>query len=91
MSLVKTSILNAVAVAIKLGCSLILNKFLAVYVGPAGYAVIGNFQNVFSILVSFSGGVLSAGVTKYTAQFLMTRDSSIEYGVLHYVCPLRLR
>lgn len=69
MSLVKTSILNAVAVAIKLGCSLILNKFLAVYVGPAGYAVIGNFQNVFSILVSFSGGVLSAGVTKYTAQF----------------------
>jgi PST family polysaccharide transporter len=68
MSLVKTSLLNGIAVAVKLASALVLNKILAVYVGPAGYAIIGQFQNVVSILVSLAGGLVSAGVTKSTAQ-----------------------
>lgn len=68
MSLVKTSLLNGIAVAIKLASALVLNKVLAVYVGPAGYAIIGQFQNVVSILVSLAGGLVAAGVTKSTAQ-----------------------
>lgn len=69
MSLVRTSLLNGIAVAVKIASALVLNKILAVYVGPAGYAIIGQFQNAFSILASFAaGGLVAAGVTKATAQ-----------------------
>lgn len=68
MSLVKTSLLNGIAVMVKVASALVLNKILAVYVGPAGYAVIGQFQNAVSIVVSLAGGVVATGVTKATAQ-----------------------
>lgn len=68
MSLVKTSLLNGIAVAVKVASALVLNKILAVYVGPAGYAVIGQFQNAVAIIVSLAGGVVATGVTKVTAQ-----------------------
>lgn len=69
MNLVRTSFLNGIAVVIKLVCSIFLNKLLAIYVGPAGYALIGQFQNVIAIIVSLAGGVLSNGVTKATAEY----------------------
>ena len=68
MSLVKTSLLNGIAVAVKVASALVLNKILAIYVGPAGYAIIGQFQNAVSIVVSFAGGVVATGVTKATAE-----------------------
>jgi PST family polysaccharide transporter len=68
MSLVKTSLLNGIAVAVKVSSALVLNKILAVYVGPAGYAIIGQFQNTVSIVVSLAGGAVANGVTKATAQ-----------------------
>jgi PST family polysaccharide transporter len=68
MSLVKTSLLNGIAVVVKVASALVLNKIFAVYVGPAGYAVIGQFQNAVSIIVSLAGGVVATGVTKVTAQ-----------------------
>lgn len=69
MSLVKTSLLNGVAVLTKLATSLVLNKVLAVYVGPAGYAVIGQFQNLVSMVTTFASGAVNTGVTKYTAEY----------------------
>lgn len=68
MTLVKTSLLNGIAVVVKMASALVLNKILAVYVGPAGYAIIGQFQNAVSIVVSLAGGVVATGVTKATAQ-----------------------
>ncbi|APW47781.1 O-antigen translocase [Rhodoferax antarcticus] len=68
MSLVKTSLLNGISVAIKIASGIVLNKILAVYVGPTGYAIIGQFQNAVSILASLAGGLLAQGVTKITAQ-----------------------
>lgn len=68
MSLVRTSFLNAIAVAVKVGAAMVLNKILAVYVGPAGYAAIGQFQNIISMALSFSGGIIGPGVTKGTAE-----------------------
>lgn len=72
MNLVRTSLLNGIAVVIKMLTLLGLNKVLAVYVGPAGYAAIGQFQNAVQMITTFTGGALSNGVVKYTAQF---RDS----------------
>lgn len=69
MSLIRTSLLNAVAVAIKMLTLLGLNKVLAIYVGPAGYAVIGQFQNAMTMVMTFAGGAINTGVTKYTAEY----------------------
>lgn len=68
MSLVRSSLLNGIAVAVKVGAAMILNKVLAVYVGPSGYAVIGQFQNALAVALSLGGGVMAPGVTKGTAQ-----------------------
>jgi PST family polysaccharide transporter len=68
MTLVKTSLLNSIAVAVRVASAMVLNKILSVYVGPMGYAIIGQFQNAVSIMVSLSGGVLATGVTQATAQ-----------------------
>ena len=68
MSLVKTSLLNGIAVAVRVASALVLNKILAIYVGPAGYAVFGQLQNFISIISSLAGSLLATGVTKMTAE-----------------------
>jgi polysaccharide transporter, PST family len=68
MSLVKTSFLNGIAVAVKVSTAVVLNKILAVYVGPSGYAVMGQLQNALAIASSLAGGAILSGVTKATAQ-----------------------
>ncbi len=69
MTLVRTSLLNSIAVIIRVACALALNKILAVFVGPAGYALIGQLQSVVSIFASLAGGVIGNGVTKGTAEY----------------------
>ncbi|WP_295748105.1 O-antigen translocase [Undibacterium sp.] len=69
MSLLHTSFLNAIAVAIRMLAMLGLNKLLALYVGPAGYAAIGQFQNAITMITSFASGAINTGVTKYTAEY----------------------
>lgn len=69
MNLLKTSVLNGIAVLIKTATMFILNKILAVYVGPSGYAVIGQFQNFIQIVTRFAGGAINTAVVKYTAEY----------------------
>lgn len=68
MSLIKTSFLNGIAVAVKVATAMLLNKILAVYVGPVGYAALGQFQNALAVAASLAGGVMASGVTKGTAE-----------------------
>ncbi len=69
MTLIKTSLLNCIAVVIKMLTMLGLNKILAIYVGPAGYAAIGNFQNAVQMISTFASGAINTGVVKYTAEY----------------------
>ncbi|TBV08268.1 O-antigen translocase [Phytopseudomonas dryadis] len=69
MTLIKTSLLNGIAVVIKMLTLLGLNKILAIYVGPAGYAAIGNFQNAVQMISAFASGAINTGVVKYTAEY----------------------
>lgn len=69
MNLIKTSILNGIAVLIKTISMFILNKILAVYVGPTGYVVIGQFQNFIQIVTTFAGNAINTAVIKYTAEY----------------------
>ena len=69
MTLIKTSLLNGIAVVIKMLTLLGLNKILAIYVGPAGYAALGQFQNAVQIITTLASGAINTGVTKYTAEY----------------------
>ena len=70
MTLLKTSFLNGIAVIIKMLTLLGINKVLAVYVGPSGYAALGQFQNALQIISTFASGSVNKGVTKYTAEYI---------------------
>lgn len=78
MTLIKTSLLNSVAVLVKIFALLGINKVLAVYVGPAGYASLGQFQNAITIITTFASGALNTGVTKYTAEYVDDEPKQIE-------------
>lgn len=69
MTLIRTGLMNAIAVVIKLLTLVGINKLLAVYVGPAGYAALGQFQNAITMITSFASGAINTGVTKYTAEY----------------------
>lgn len=69
MTLIKTSLLNGVAVVIKMLTLLGINKILAMYVGPAGYAALGQFQNAVQMITAFASGAINTGVVKYTAEY----------------------
>lgn len=74
MNLLKTSVLNGVAVLIKIATLFVLNKILAVYVGPAGYATIGQFQNFIQMVTTFAGSAINTAVIKYTAEYYEDED-----------------
>ncbi len=69
MTLIKTSILNGVAVLVKLLTFLGINKLLSLYVGPVGYAFLGQYQNLITVITTFASGAITIGVTKYTAEY----------------------
>jgi PST family polysaccharide transporter len=68
MTLVKTSLLNGIAVLVKMLTLLGINKILAVYVGPTGYAALGQFQNATQMISTAASGAVNTGVVKYTAE-----------------------
>ena len=79
MKLIKTSLQNGIAVGIRILTLLGINKLLAIYVGSAGYAVIGQFQNAITMITGFASGATNTGVTKYTAEYY--NDASIQHRV----------
>ncbi|WP_443690990.1 O-antigen translocase [Pseudomonas sp.] len=79
MTLIRTSALNALAVATRMLTLLGLNKILAFYVGPTGYAALGQFQNAVQMLTSLASGSINVGVTKFTAEY--HKDESYQQRV----------
>lgn len=69
MSLIKTSLLNSIAVIVRMLTMLGLNKLFALYVGPAGYALVGQFQNFVQMVTTFASGAITTGVVKYTSEY----------------------
>lgn len=74
MTLLRTSALSAVATLIRIGAGFAINKIVAVYAGPGGLALVGQFQNFITIVQTFANGGIAAGVVKYTAEY---RDDAI--------------
>ncbi len=79
MTLVKTSILSAVATMVRILSGFIVTKVIAVYVGPSGLALIGQLQNFINIILLASGNFLKTAVTKYTAEYKEQEEK--KYGL----------
>jgi len=69
MTFIKTSLLSGAATILSMVLGFILNKVLAVYIGPAGFGLLGQFQNFLSVLQLWATGGVAIGVVKYTAEF----------------------
>ncbi|MGF1883295.1 O-antigen translocase [Vibrio splendidus] len=69
MNLVKTSLLSFIATVIKMLSGLVINKAVAIFIGPAGLAIIGQFQNIQGIIRTVAQGGINSGITKYTAEY----------------------
>lgn len=69
MTLVKTSILSFIATVIKMLSVLVINKAIALYIGPAGLALVGQFQSFIQLVMTVAQGAINSGVTKYAAEY----------------------
>jgi O-antigen/teichoic acid export membrane protein len=69
MNLYKTTFWSAIATIFRFLTGLITTKIVAIYLGPTGIALYGNFTNVACILTAFSNGAISNGIVKNIAGF----------------------
>ncbi|TMP79132.1 O-antigen translocase [Pseudoalteromonas sp. S983] len=77
MNLVKTSAYSFVGQVIRLITLLGLNKVLAIFVGPSGYAAIGQLQNVVAISTALASSSINTGITKLTAEYAVENRRSL--------------
>lgn len=70
MSLAKTSVWNGFAMVIKLIASLLANKVVAVWLGPNGLALYGQFQSIMTLVNGLASSPGQAGVIRMTASHL---------------------
>ncbi len=69
MNFFKTSFWSAVSSVIKVLAGMVTTKIMAIFVGPNGVALLGNFNNIMSTLTSFSNGAIGSGITKYISEY----------------------
>ncbi len=67
--LIKTSFFTSIHTAIRMVCGFVINKVMAIYLGPSGVALVGQFNNFYSLIGTFANGGISTGIVKYTAEF----------------------
>ncbi|MEO7047376.1 MAG: O-antigen translocase [Ferruginibacter sp.] len=69
MNLVKTSFYTAISTAVTYLSGFVVTKVVAVKIGPAGMAYVGQFQNTTAILALLGIAAINSGVIKYLAQY----------------------
>ena len=63
-----TFLLTSLNTVVKVLSGIVLNKIIAVYLGPAGLAMLGQFQNVAGILIGIGNASIQTGVVKKIAE-----------------------
>ena len=69
MKLVKTSLFSAAITLVRTISGFVSTKFVAIYAGPGGVALVGQFVNFITISLAFANGAINTGVVKYTAEY----------------------
>ncbi|KIM04414.1 MAG: hypothetical protein KN64_07945 [Sulfurovum sp. AS07-7] len=68
MTIKSTFILTSIHTVIKILSGIVMNKIIAVYLGPSGLAMLGQFQNFASVASSISNGSIQTGLLAQTAR-----------------------
>ena len=75
VDIIKVFSLNAVSTLIRMLAGIISVKIVAAIIGPAGVALIGQLNNITSILLGVANGCINNGITKYVAEY---REDKLE-------------
>jgi polysaccharide transporter, PST family len=71
--LLQTSVWGAVSTVVRVATGLTITKMIALWVGPAGLAIVGQFGSFAATTAAFAGGGINLGVTKYMAEYSNSR------------------
>ncbi len=69
MNLLKTTFFSSIYTVIRVLSGVISVKFVAIYLGPAGVAFVGQFQSLLIMVNNFANLGITNGITKYIAEF----------------------
>ena len=69
VDIVKVFSLNAIATFVRMIAGLISVKVIAVIIGPAGVALLGQLKNFETILIGLANGGINNGITKYVSEY----------------------
>lgn len=67
--LVNASFFVGIASFVNILSVFVVQKVIAVYLGPAGVALVGQYQNFLGITTSLANGGINSGIVKYVAEF----------------------
>lgn len=68
MNIIKSSIWIGIGAIVKMLSGIVSMKIIAIFTGPSGVALLGNFMNFSSLIASFSNGALGSGIAKYVSE-----------------------
>ena len=66
--LYKITSLNSISVLVKMVTGIVTSKILAIYVGPTGLALVGNFRNFLATLDTITSLGFQNGIVKYVSE-----------------------
>lgn len=84
----KVSSLNAINVMVKVAGGLLASKMIAIFIGPAGMALLGNLRNLLSSIDTFSTLGFQNGIIKYVAEYEKDEDKLRKFLTTLFVTVL---
>lgn len=69
VDIIKVFSLNALATFVRMLAGMISVKVVALIIGPAGIALLGQLGNIGGIIQGMANGGINTGITKYVAEF----------------------
>ena len=75
-SLIKTSLVTAVGTISKILALIGINKIFSIYLGPAGFFLVGQFQNLMQVFSAASPLTVQSGIIKYTSDYSIEKNFS---------------
>ena len=79
IEIVKVFSLTSISTLVRMAAGFISIKIVAVIIGPAGIALLGQLTNFSAIIMGIATGGITTGVTKYIAQYKDDVDSVKSY------------
>lgn len=79
MKFTTTVLFSAIQTIIKVASGFFANKIIALYTGPSGIALLGQFQNFITMLSSYASGASSTGVVCYTSKYI--NDNGMKHKI----------